>query len=206
MTTWAVIPVKHLRSGKSRLSAVLSPQARESFSRRLLKRTVSLLACSAVIERTLVISRDDMALQLARDQGAFTVIEPSTSDLNSALQKASQVAVSLGATGVLVLPSDLPLLGENDVEALAGANGSERIVVLAPDRHGTGTNALFVRPPGLLRYRFGEGSLAAHQRQARSQGATVRIRRLPGVAFDVDDPDDLHRLQSMKAEFGYVET
>ena len=205
MATWAVVPVKHLKAGKSRLATVLSPQAREGFSRDMLRRTVGLLARSSVIERTLVISRDASALRLAREQGAFTVSEPSASELNGALQKATQVAASLGATGVLVLPSDLPLLGENDVEALAGVNGAERIVVLAPDRHGTGTNALFVRPPGLLRYRFGAGSLDAHRQQARSQGATVRVHRLPGVEFDVDEPADLHRLQSMKAEFGDAE-
>ncbi|MDP6225863.1 MAG: hypothetical protein QF501_05330, partial [Anaerolineales bacterium] len=84
-------------------------------------------------------------------------------------------------------------------------NGAERIVVLAPDRHGTGTNALFVRPPGLLRYRFGAGSLAAHRQQARSQGATVRVHRLPGVEFDVDEPADLQRLHSIQADTGDVE-
>ena len=205
MGTWAVVPVKHLKVGKSRLASVLSPRAREGQNRRLLKRTVDLLARSTVIERTLVISRDDSVLQLAREHGAFTVNEPSDSDLNGALQKATQVAASLRATGVLVLPSDLPLLGESDVEALAGVNSVERIVVLAPDRHGTGTNALFVQPPGLLRYRFGAGSLAAHQQQARSQGATVRIHRLPGVEFDVDEPADLHRLQSIKGKWGDAE-
>ncbi len=202
MSIWAVVPVKHLKVGKSRLATVLSPQAREGLSRKLLKRTIGLLARSAVIQRTLVISRDDRALQLAHEHGAFTVNEASASDLNDALQKATQVAASLGATGVLVLPSDLPLLDENDLEALAGVNGAERIVVLAPDRHGTGTNALFVRPPGLLIYRFGVGSLAAHHQQARSQGASIRIQRRPGVEFDVDEPADLHELQSMKVEFG----
>ena len=205
MATWAVVPVKHFQVGKSRLATVLSSQARERLSRSLLKRTVGLLSRSTVIERTLVISRDDSALQLAREQGAFTVNESAASDLNGALQKATQVADSFGATGVLVLPSDLPLLGENDVEALAGVNGAELIVVLAPDRHGTGTNGLFVRPPGLLRYQFGEGSLAAHQQQARSQGVTVRIHRLPGVEFDVDEPTDLQRLQLMKVVFGDAE-
>jgi len=202
MSTWAVVPVKHLKAGKSRLATVLSARSRAELSLRLLKRTVGLLTRSAVIHHTLVVSRDDSALQLAREQGAFTVNDSSPADLNGALQKATQVAASLGATGVLVLPSDLPLLDENDLEVLAGVNGAEPCVVLAPDRHGTGTNALFVRPPGLLRYQFGAGSLTAHQKQARSQGAKVRIHQLPRVEFDVDEPADLHRLQSMRAEFG----
>ena len=78
-------------------------------------------------------------------------------------------------------------------------------MVLAADRHGSGTNALFVRPPGLLRYRFGGSSLAAHQEQARVQGVSVRVYRLPGVEFDVDEPADLGRLQLMKSEFGDAE-
>jgi 2-phospho-L-lactate guanylyltransferase len=107
-----------------------------------------LLARSAFIERTLVISSDDSVLQMARELGAFTVNEPSASDLNVALQKATEVAVLYGATSLLVLPSDLPLLGEDDVKTLTDVNGCDRTVVVAPDRHGTGTNALFVRPPG----------------------------------------------------------
>ena len=48
-------------------------------------------------------------------------------------------------------------------------------------------------------------ALAAHRQQARSQGATVRVHRLPGVEFDVDEPADLQRLHSMQAEAGDVE-
>ena len=118
MGIWAIVPVKHLKEGKSRLESVLSPRARELFSRRILKRTLGLLALSDIIERTVVISRDDTALQMARELGALIVNESSASDLNCALQRATQVAASLGATGVLVLPSDLPLLGANDVEEI----------------------------------------------------------------------------------------
>ena len=201
MGIWAIVPVKHLKEGKSSLESVLSPRARELFSCRLLKRTLGLLALSDIIERTVVISRDDTALQMARELGALIVNESSASDLNCALQRATQVAASLGATGVLVLPSDLPLLGANDVEEITRVRGHDPIVVLAADRHGSGTNAIFVRPPGLFRYRFGGGSLVAHQEQARVQGVVVRVYRLPGMEFDVDEPADLHRLQLMKPEF-----
>ena len=88
MGIWAIVPVKHLKSGKSRLESVLSPRARELFSRRILKRTLGLLALSDIIERTVVISRDDTALQMARELGALIVNESSASDLNCALQRA----------------------------------------------------------------------------------------------------------------------
>ena len=81
MATWAVVPVKHFKVGKSRLATVLSDRARAGLSVRLLKRTMGLLARSAVIHHTLVISCDDSALQLAREQGAPDKVERWTEAL-----------------------------------------------------------------------------------------------------------------------------
>jgi 2-phospho-L-lactate guanylyltransferase len=69
-------------------------------------------------------------------------------------------------------------------------------VALAPDRHGTGTNALFVRPPGLLTYAFGPDSFQRHLAQAQAAGAATRVCRLEGLALDVDQPEDLAAYQA----------
>ena len=74
---------------------------------------------------------------------------------------------------------------------------SDRVVMIVPDQHGVGTNALFVRPPGMLRYQFGQGSLKAHKQEANRLKAELYICRLPNVEFDIDDPEDLRRLKHM---------
>ena len=110
--------------------------------------------------------------------------------LNDALSRATQVARSFGASAVLVVPGDLPQLLAEDVAALLALDGAGPRVVIAPDRHETGTNALLVRPPGWLAYAFGQGSFQAHQALAAEARAAVSVLRRPGLAFDLDTPED----------------
>ena len=197
MNNWAIVPVKHLNCSKSRLSDVLSAQDRQDLIRNLLLRTLNMLTESEFIENIIVISKDDSVLRLAANQGVSIVKEDSHSDLNSALHQATLVTMSLGATGLLILPADLPLLVKRDVEKMIVVKDSDRVVMIVPDQHGVGTNALFVRPPGMLRYQFGQGSLKAHKQEANRLKAELYICRLPNVEFDIDDPEDLRRLKHM---------
>tara|TARA_B100000809_G_C14964476_1_gene468633 strand:- start:144 stop:776 length:633 start_codon:yes stop_codon:yes gene_type:complete len=195
MTNWAIVPVKHLDCSKSRLSDVLSAHDRQELICNLLIRTLSILTASEFIENTIVISEDETVLKLAAKQGVFTLKEDSPSDLNSALHQATLETMSHGATGLLILPADLPLLDKRDLEKMTVTKDSNRMVMIVPDQHGVGTNALFIRPPGILRYQFGQDSLSAHKQEANRLRAKSYICRLPNVEFDIDDPDDLIRLE-----------
>ena len=198
MDTWALVPVNDLKASKSRLAKVLSKEDRERLSLYMLIRTLNVLSCSPVIERTLVISRDEDVVKIARDYGAYVVNERSSSDLNLALHQATEVAVSLGASSVLVIPTDLPLLQSDDIATLTESDGNDEWVMVAPDGRGEGTNALFIRPPGLIQYSFGPRSLKAHTEQAESQGIEPRICQLPGTQLDVDIPQDLEMMQTIQ--------
>ncbi len=189
-SVWAIVPVKPFRQAKSRLRPVLDAEQRAALSRDFLGHALGVLARVPSIARTLVVSRDPVALAAARDLGAATLDEDGAVGLNAALQRATRAAVAGRARAVLVLPSDLPLLEPADVEQLLAEAGDGPVVAIVPDRHEQGTNALLVRPPGGLEYAFGEGSFARHQVLARKTGACVRICRLPRAALDVDVPDD----------------
>ncbi|MBI3762688.1 MAG: 2-phospho-L-lactate guanylyltransferase [Chloroflexi bacterium] len=195
MTTWAIVPVKPLSRAKSRLARVLSNSERQGLSREFLEHTLATLAQVHQIQRTLVISRDTEALTIARERGAHTVTESGAPELNLALTRATQVAAAFGARGVLVIPTDLPLLTAADVEQLLLLGDDEPVAVIAPDRHGNGTNALLVRPPQMFKYAFGPGSCQKHLERARAAGARALVCRLPGTGLDVDEPDDLRLYQ-----------
>jgi 2-phospho-L-lactate guanylyltransferase len=195
MTYWAIVPVKPLRRAKSRLAGVLTDEERASLSQRLLQHTLEVLGEIPEIERTLVVSRDSRALALARKHGAHTVTERGTPELNQALVRATMVAKEYGAAGVLVLPADLPLLKIEDVQTLIEASRNPPVVVLVPDRHGEGTNALLVRPSGLIEYDFGPDSFQRHQEQAKALGARIEIRSIPSLGLDLDLPEDLEYLR-----------
>ena len=191
MTLWAIVPVKPLRRGKSRLADVLSQDERTDLNRYLLENTLNTLNEISDIEHVLVVSRDSEALSMARDLGARTVQENGTPDLNIALARATIVAQTYATRGVLILPVDLPLITPEDVRAMMERIGEPPVVVVAPDRYRDGTNALLVCPSGLIEYQYGPGSFGKHCELARAAGARLEICELPSVALDLDNPEDL---------------
>ncbi len=203
MTIWAIVPVKPLRRSKSRLATVLSEEERAELSQRLLVHTLEVLNSVPLVEHTLVVSRDSKALALARDKGARTVMERGTPELNQALIRATIVAKGYGISGVLILPADLPLISQEDIERLLSLATDPPVVVVAPDRHGSGTNALLSSPPGLIEYDFGPDSLERHKERAKNAGARLEICHLPSFELDVDVPEDLELLESeLERSFG----
>jgi 2-phospho-L-lactate guanylyltransferase len=191
MTFWAIVPVKPLRRGKSRLANVLSFSERTDLNRHLLENTLATLNGIPEIDHVLVVSRDSEALAVARDLGARTVQENKNSDLNIALARATVVAKTYATRGVLILPVDLPLITPEDIQAMLEKVGEPPVVVVAPDRRNNGTNALLVCPAGLIEYEYGEGSFQRHCDRAREVGARLEICELPSLALDLDNPEDL---------------
>lgn len=202
MTLWAIVPVKPLRRGKSRLAGVLSEEERATLNNYLLAHTLDTLTGIPEIEHVLVISRDPAALALARSHGARTVQENGAPLLNVALTRATIVARTYATRGVLIVPADLPLLTPQDVSAMLDRAHDPPLVVVAPDRHRQGTNALLVCPAGLIQYDFGPGSFDRHCERARQAGARLEICELPSLALDVDLPEDLELVGS---EFEHID-
>ena len=196
-STWIVIPVRSLTDGKRRLAPVLDPDERAGLVRRMFLRTLE-----AAVEAgppVLVVSPDPAALALARDRGATGLEEPRPIELNHALELAAREAAARGATALLVVSADLPDLEAEDLRAMlppppaAPSAPAGAVVRIAPDEAGIGTNALYVRPPSLLSFEYGETSCRRHLEQARARGARVERVDRPGLRFDLDTPDDLER-------------
>jgi 2-phospho-L-lactate guanylyltransferase len=195
MTFWAIVPVKPLRRGKSRLADVLSQADRTSLNRHLLKNTLDILKGLPEIEQVLVVSRDSEALSMARDLGARTVQENGSPNLNVALSRATIVAKTYATRGVLILPVDLPLITTEDIKGMLAKVGEPPVVVLAPDRHRQGTNAMLVCPTGLIEYQYGPGSFQRHCELAKTVGARLEICEFKSLSLDLDLPEDLSALE-----------
>ena len=162
-------------------------------------RTLDVLSDVPGVERMLVISRDSRALALARENGARTLTERGAPQLNTALVRASILARGYGVTSVLFVPADLPLLTAQEIETFIAAAKKPPVVVIAPDRHGTGTNALLMSPPGLIEYDFGPDSFARHKKRAKEAGARIVVCELPSMELDLDLPEDLEILQEWQS-------
>lgn len=201
MTLWAIVPVKPLRRGKSRLAAVLSEDQRAALNKRLLIHTLDTITQLPELEQVLVVSRDPEALAIARFHGARTVLEDGTPHLNIAITRATTVAMIYNVAGVLILPADLPQITEEDVFTMVNAAKYTDTMVIAPDHRQQGTNALLVTPPDLIEFNFGENSFSKHIEQARAKGAKVEVVELPSLARDVDYPEDLAFLNGQLEEW-----
>jgi 2-phospho-L-lactate guanylyltransferase len=193
---FCIIPAKPHAEAKSRLAPVLSDAQRIKLSRWLLERTVRL--ARAVVGHVVVVSRDRAVLAEAEEQGAWGLPE-SSPGLNPALTQAARFAQARGASGILVLPTDLPCLTVSNLESILSLGGgaglkpaphATPVLVIAPCRHGTGTNALLMRPPDLIPFAFGPDSFALHRAAARAAGVEPMVYRSQGVAFDLDTPQD----------------
>ncbi len=191
MTLWAIVPVKPLAKGKTRLANTLGPAERTQLNREMLEHILTELAAVPEVERTLVVSRDSAVLALARDKGARTLSERQPAELNRALERATGAAQAYGASGVLILPADLPLVTRDDIRALVALGARPPVVVIAPDRRGEGTNALLVAPIGLIEYAFGANSYQRHLKEAAASGARLEVCDIARLAVDVDLPEDL---------------
>jgi 2-phospho-L-lactate/phosphoenolpyruvate guanylyltransferase len=189
----AVVPIRSLRHGKTRLSPVLGNEARENLLLGVAVRVVSAAVDSGVIETVLVISPDAETLTWAAGLGPAVVAEPQPENrpgLNGAIDAGRVWALGRGASAMISLFADLPLIIPDDIRGLVARTEP---VVLGPDRRGEGTNALLLRLAGRgaeFTFAFGEGSLAKHLEEARRLGLGAALHDAPGIAFDLDTPDD----------------
>jgi 2-phospho-L-lactate guanylyltransferase len=96
---------------------------------------------------------------------------------------------------VLMLPGDLPLISTSALEAVLDAAGNEPGIVVVPDRHRVGTNALLCDPPQALARCFGGHSFERHLAAAKAAGVTARVLELEALGLDLDYPGDLDCLR-----------
>ena len=192
MSVFAVVPVKDLWGTKSRLKPILNPGARAGLTIYMMGRVVSAIR-GAGVENVCVVSPDPIVLDEARERGATPLLQEGRG-LNPALEEGRRWAMDRGATSLLVLPADLPLLDAEDVRAVLDGVGEVGSIVISPDGTHSGTNALLLHPPDVLPFAFGPGSYEAHLRAARERALAIRVCERPHLAFDLDTTEDLARL------------
>lgn len=192
MRTLAILPVKSFPVAKQRLSSGLEAPLRRQLVEFMLCDVLCALSATEVDE-VIVVTAGDAAAQIAREQGARVLIDAEEGH-NAAASLGVAEALRAGAERVLLVPGDCPALEPQEVNQLLARDAGERSLIIVPDRHGTGTNALLIRPPDALAPAFGPGSCQRHARLAESAGVAYEIVHVPSLALDIDTPEDLAAL------------
>jgi 2-phospho-L-lactate guanylyltransferase len=190
MSARIIVPHRGLASAKTRLASVLDAAERMALAERLLQRVLA--AARGAVEDVVVISPAADLAPIVAHAGARLVVQRGMG-LNQGLDQAREEAVADGVQLLGVLHGDLPNLAPEDVAALMEAAERAPALAIAPDRAGAGTNGLALNPPGIIGFAFGAGSFARHRGAALAAGVEPLVLDRPGLAFDLDTPQDLAR-------------
>lgn len=194
-----LIPVKNLSAAKQRLAAVLDQPSRTELAQAMLHDVVAAIAAWPQRPSCALVTGDPFALEVAEKYDFEIIPDHTNPGETGAIEMATRLCVERGCDSTLVIPADIPLIQAGELEqilAQAPAEGS----VLAPASDGRGTNAAFRRPANLFPLRFGNDSFKPHLAAARATGKECVVLQLPGIAIDVDNPEDLQRLLAQPGE------
>ena len=201
MRTLAILPIKSLANAKQRLSKALAGGTRRSLVQAMFSDVLAALRRTEGIDAIAVVTDDVMADSLARGDRVVVLPDGREAGQSQATQVGIDYAAEQGFARALLVPGDTPLIDPIELEALLARCERDALeVAIVPDRHGTGTNALVITPPGAFAPSFGPGSLERHAETAREAGFAHRVEHVASLALDVDTPADLAALWAVVDE------
>jgi 2-phospho-L-lactate guanylyltransferase len=186
MRTVAILPVKSFGRAKQRLTGGFSN--RPELAAAMVADVLDALARVPELDEVIVVT----AQAGATGEGVTVVHDPVEAGQSAAALRGIEAALERGAERVLLVPGDCPALDPHEVSAVLKHGEG---VVIVPDRHGQGTNALVLTPPDVMEPAFGDGSFARHAARARAAGAGLKVADVRSLGLDVDTPDDLAALR-----------
>lgn len=191
MNLWAVVPVKELDRAKERLVPVLSPQLRQALMLAMLEDVLAAIAATPNLAGLAVVTVDLAARRLALRYGARIIEVGARDGHTGAVAAAARLFAAEGYPGMLTMPGDVPLVTPVEIDQLITAHPPAPAFTIAPSRDERGSNAILCSPPNGVPLRFGEDSFLPHLRAAEACDIRPTVLRLPGIALDIDTPDDL---------------
>ena len=194
-----LVPIKNTASSKQRLASVLDQVLRTQLAQAMLHDVLSTLHEWKGRPSVGIVTGDPFATSLAEEFGFTVIPDPDNPGETGAIEMATRVCVERGEDSTLVIPADIPLIQSWELEEIlkhAPKEGS----VLVPAGDGRGTNAAYRRPADLFSLRFGNDSFKPHHAAAQATGKPCVVLSLPGIAVDVDNPEDLAQLLELSGE------
>lgn len=194
-----LIPIKDTSGAKQRLASVLDQPSRTRLAQAMLHDVLTVLHNWKKHPGVGVVTSDHYAIQLAKQYDFELIPDPDNPGETGAIEMATRICIERGEDYTLVIPADIPLIEAWELkEILANAPGEGSVLVPAAD--GRGTNAAFRRPANLFPLRFGNDSFKPHRGAAEATGKPCSVLNLPGIAVDVDNPEDLQQLINLPGD------
>ena len=198
---WTIVPVKDTRFSKQRTSARLSAEQRQGLALTMLEDVLEALVPTQDMSRIVLVTVDPTAIELAAKYGAATMDDGAHDGHTGAVTAAAEVLGSRGASGFLTVPGDIPLIEAEEVRRILQTHfdSPKPAFTIAPSHDEMGSNAIACSPVSAVPLRFGDDSYVPHLAAARASGIEPRIVSCPGIAQDIDSPDDIDRVMTLPA-------
>jgi 2-phospho-L-lactate/phosphoenolpyruvate guanylyltransferase len=193
MRTLAILPVKSFGAAKQRLADALGAGSRQALAQAMFSDVLSALRRTPGVAEIVVVTADRAAESASSGDRVRVLRDTAQAGQSEAALIGIRHGLVHGYDRVVLVPGDTPLLRPRDVEGLIAGTDP---VLIVPDRHGTGTNALVLSPPDAIEPSFGPGSCARHVAAAEAAGVAHRVDQVPALALDIDTPDDLAELSA----------
>ncbi|MDE1726497.1 MAG: 2-phospho-L-lactate guanylyltransferase [Thaumarchaeota archaeon] len=190
----AIVPVKTFSRAKTRLS--LSSEKTEKICKIMLESVLCTLLKSEIIERTVIVSKDETALGIGKKFGAVEIYDQEELGVNNAVKLADDYLLRENFDSTVVFPQDIPLIQAEDIQALLNFRIQNRCVLVVPSRKFDGTNALFRMPLNVMETHYDEDSYKIHLDTAEKRNAVSSLVLIRRIMLDVDDQSDLNMMTS----------
>jgi 2-phospho-L-lactate guanylyltransferase len=190
----AIIPVKTFSRAKTRLN--LPPEKTEKICEIMLESVLQTVTSSDLIEKTILVSKDEKALDMGKKFGALGIYDESEQGVNSAVLLADNYFLKEDFNATMVFPQDIPLIQTDDIQTLYQMRMPNRCVLVVPSRKFDGTNALFRTPTNVIETHYDEDSYKIHLNTAEKRTASSALVLIRRIMLDVDDQSDLRFILS----------
>ena len=191
MDLWAVVPVKERDRAKERLAPMLPSEMRQALALAMLEDVLAAVVAAPAIAGILVVTVDPAARRLALSYGARLLADGARDGHTGAVTTAARLLAAEARGGMLALPGDVPLVTPDEIGRIVAAHRPAPAFTIVPSHDEGGSNAVLVSPPDAVPLRFGIDSFFPHLRAAEDHGIQPTVLRLPGIALDIDNPEDL---------------
>ena len=196
---FVIIPVKDLSKAKDRLSSVLPQTERTALAYAMLEDVLLALKNSKLADRKFIVTLDAKAIEIAKGLGIEVIEETEQNGESASVDYASLVSMDMGATSVLVIPGDAPLITSDDIDFILEREKDGPSIIFVPARDKLGTNAFLRKPPNAIPSLFGHDSFNKHKAEADRCGIPHESYENSRIGLDIDNPDDLKEFMSQKS-------
>ena len=196
---WAIVPVKETAGAKQRLAAVMAQETRQKLALVMLEDVLSALAGARGLAGIAVVTIDAAAQDLCARYGVRVLADNAMAGHTAAVMAAAHTLVAEGASGMLTVPGDIPLVTADEISRLLSMHGTAPAFTIVPARDERGSNAVLMSPPGAVPLKFGNDSFLPHIAAAERLNIKPAILRMPGIGLDIDRPDDLADFLRMRS-------